>query len=152
MLLLFGLTWCLFFFIGGTSPFGAVSFRVFFFQFAWLGQYIYFLTCRGNFRTIWHYRFNNLSIFILFGFLWERNPHCRKLLIDFFATVDLLLFLTTHVFMMNCFMPLMSSLFLKWASDTSVAWTLSANMSGFVNRDFVTRYCIDNVSRFDTVI
>ena len=42
-----------------------------FFPFPWFGQCIYFLTCRGNLTTIWHYRFNSLSMIVLFWFLWE---------------------------------------------------------------------------------
>ena len=112
-MLLFGLTCCSFVFYRRDFVIWN-SLVPPFFPLPWFGYCIYFLTCRGNFRTIWHYRFNNLSIFILFGFLWERNPHCRKLLIDFFATVDLLLlFLTTHASIMNYFMPLRSLLFFK---------------------------------------
>ena len=149
-----------------------------FFPYPWFGQWIYFLTCLGNLTTIWHYRFNSLSMIVLFWFLWERrffaflflyglvrrsrnksvwwprnfmgdwgfigfwrwiitftqirgfatriswfleesldssSSSVSKASNRFFATVDLLLlFLTTHASTMNCLMPLMSLLFLKW--------------------------------------
>ena len=49
------------------------------------------------------------------------------------------------------FIDLTSLPFLNSLSDTSVAWTFSANICGLVRSVLFTRYWVDNVNKFDAV-
>ena len=78
----------------------------------------------------------------------ESSKASRRL---FTAGFVALAFFKTQASITKFSIPLISFDFLNVASETSVACTFSANISGFVNSDFVTRYCVDKVIRFQAV-
>ena len=154
MLFLFGLTCCLFFFYMRDYVIWS-SLVPPFFHFPWFGQCIYFLTCRGNLTTIWYYRFISLSIFILFGFLWERRFFAFLFLYglvrrsrnkfvwwprNFMGDWGFFGFWTRIITLTQIRGFATRIRFLKWACDTSVARPLTENMSGFVNKDLLPQF------------
>lgn len=69
----------------------------------------------------------------------------------FFCTRRFLGTYGTHAAIMIFFSPFMVLLFLKSTSDTSVACTFSANISGLGKIALLTKYCGDNVIKLEEV-